>query len=253
VPHPLALTGERTLPGLPGEQYWFARHEAAYAWLASHVVDRTAALTVVDAGSGEGYGAAMLRAAGARRVLAVEYDPAAAAHAAATYPGVGSVRANLVTLPLRSECSDLVVSLQVVEHLWDLTGFLRECHRVLRPGGRLVLTTPNRPVFSPGLGRGQRPTNPFHVEEFDAAQLVDLLRRNSFDAATVRGLHHGDRLAQWEREQGVGLVAAQVALITGAGQAPAGTTDLVASCTAADFVVAGAHGAQDLLVSAVRP
>lgn len=253
MPHPLALTGERTLPGVPGEQYWFARHEAAYAWLASGFVDRAASPTVVDAGSGEGYGAAMLHAAGASRVVALELDPAAAVHAATTYPGVGSARANLVALPLRTGSVDLVVSLQVVEHLWDLPAFLHECRRVLRPAGRLVLTTPNRPVFSPGLARGDRPTNPFHVEEFDAEQLGSLLRDNGFDAVAVAGLQHGCRIAAWESERRVSLVEAQVTLITGSGPVPPGTAAMAASCTAADFVVGNARDAQDLLASAVRP
>src|SRR5690606_27581137 len=140
VRHPLELTGERTLPGVAGEEYWFARHLAAYDWLADAVplVGRC----VVDAGRGEGYGAERLRAGGAGAVVALELDAAAAAHSRAAYEDVATVRANLATLPLADGCVDVLVSLQVVEHLWDLSGFLVDCGRVLRRHGVLVLTTP---------------------------------------------------------------------------------------------------------------
>ena len=55
VPHrPLELTGERTVPGIWHENYWFRRHEAAYRWAAG-AVDLCRAV-VVEAGVGEGYG-----------------------------------------------------------------------------------------------------------------------------------------------------------------------------------------------------
>jgi SAM-dependent methyltransferase len=242
----LELTGERTLPGAAGEQYWFARHEAAYRWLTATAPVRGA--VVVDAGSGEGYGAAILQAAGARAVLALEHDHGAARHSALTYRGVRTVRANLVDLPLADDAIDLVASLQVVEHLWDLSRFLAESRRVLGPAGQLIVTTPNRPVFSPGLGRGDKPINPFHVEEFDASQLTELLQHSGFPRVMLLGVHHGDRLRSWERANGTGLVAAQ---LTGVGAGS--TTELaafVAGITAEDFVVGPPGGAQDLLAVA---
>jgi len=253
VSHPLPLTGERTLPGVPGEEYWFARHEAAYLWLVQELGDRLRGADVVEAGSGEGYGAALLRDAGARTVVALEYDDASVSYAARAYPHVTTVRANLAAVPLATASADILVTLQVVEHLWDLRGFLLDCARVLRPGGRIVVTTPNRPVFSPGLGRGEKPTNPFHVEELDDEQMDDLLRDAGFDDVDVRGLHHGPRIEQWENAHSVGIVEAQVAAVLGDGPEDVGLAAFVASVTAADFVVGDAAGAQDLLAIAVRP
>jgi SAM-dependent methyltransferase len=249
--HPLPLTGERTLPGVPGEEYWFARHEAAYLWVASTYADLLAEAVVVEAGSGEGYGADLLRAAGARAVLALEYDEATVAHAARAYPALGTVRANLAHLPVLLGSADLVVSLQVVEHLWELRAFLRDCAAALRPGGVLVVSTPNRPVFSPGLGRRERPTNPFHVEEFDAEQLAELLAGSGLRDVVVHGLHHGPRMSAWEAEHG-DLVDRQVAAALGDSEDPT-LTAFVATVTAADFVVGGHDGAQDLLATAVAP
>ena len=180
---PLPLTGERTVPGIPREQYWFARHEAVYRWLAP----RCANATVLEAGSGEGYGADLLRRAGAR-VVALDYDEQAIAHSARTYP-LPHVRANLAALPIARV--DAVVSLQVIEHLWDLRGFLTEVRRVAE---WTCLSTPNRLTFSPGLQRGEKPTNPFHVEEFDADQLRELMLAAGFDDVSILGLQHGPRL-----------------------------------------------------------
>ncbi len=267
--HPLPLTGERTVPGVAGEEYWFARHEAAYRWLVTTYAEELTGGVVVEAGSGEGYGAQMLIEAGARTVLALEYDEAAVAHAGSAYPGVTTLRANLADVPVADARVDVLVTMQVVEHLWDLRGFLRDCARVLRPAGRIVVTTPNRPIFSPGLRRGEKPTNPFHVEEFDADQLHDLLREAGFAEVTVHGLHHGPRIEAWEQRSGTTLVAAQLdavlhpprdpdqLAVTRPGKPPVdqgdGWADLVSSVGAEDFVVGAASGSQDLVAVGVRP
>jgi SAM-dependent methyltransferase len=201
----LRLTGERTLPGIWHENYWFRRHEAAYAWVAQHVAGRS----VLEAGCGEGYGAGLLLAAGAQQVVGVDYDAAAAGHVRGAYPQVPVLRGNLVALPLASESFDIVVSLQTVEHLWDQPALVAECVRVLRPRGKLVVSTPNRLTFSPGVPRGAKPLNPFHVKELDHAELVDLVAGACVVEESL-GLHHGDRIKQWQRQHG-SLVAAQLA------------------------------------------
>jgi SAM-dependent methyltransferase len=233
--HPLSLTGERTVPLVGRENYWFRRHEAAYRWIAAHHGPALAGASVVEAGSGEGYGAQLLREAGARVVAALEYDSESVLHTAHTYPGVAAVEANLAALPLLPGATDVVVSLQVVEHLWDLRGFLRGTRRALRPGGILVVTTPNRPTFSPGLGRGERPTNPFHVEEFDAEQLAGLVVAAGFDDVVVRGVAHGPRLAAEDAAQGPIVEALVRAVLQDAWDEA--LDDRVDSVTTADFVV----------------
>src|SRR3954452_15253857 len=78
---PLELTGERTLPDVPEENYWHRRHLVVYRWIA----ERVSGLDVVDMACGEGYGAAV-RAGAARSVVGVDANPDAHAHAAARYP-----------------------------------------------------------------------------------------------------------------------------------------------------------------------
>lgn len=235
---PLVITGERTVPGVWHENYWFRRHEAAYAALPTWVphVPRV----VLDAGCGEGYGATLLHAAwpGAR-VVGVDYDGPATAHAALTHGGerAAYVRAGLTALPLARGRADLVVSLQVLEHLWTPWEYVAELARVTAPGGSVVLSTPNRLTFSPGLCRLEVPANAYHSREYDAQELVDELRAwlPGRDIA-IMGLHHADRLRGWERTHGP-LAPALAAPVE--HWSPA-VREVVASTTAADFVVAAA-------------
>ena len=198
---PLTLTGERTLPGIPAENYWFRRHEAAYDAL----VPFCRGAVVLEAGCGEGYGADRI-AAVARSVVGIDYDPASTTHVAGTYPRVTAVRGNLAGLPFAAGAFDVVASLQVVEHLWDQPGFLRECSRVLRSAGTLLLSTPNRLTFS----APNRPLNPFHHRELSPAELHELVAGAGFEVTRLLGLRHGRRLAKLDRRFS-SLVDAQLA------------------------------------------
>src|SRR5829696_2001413 len=197
----LPITGERTMPGVAIENYWFRRHEAAYEALLPFC----RGAVVLEAGSGAGYGAARI-AAVARTVVGLDYDAAATAHLARAYPRVRAVRGNLAALPFAAGAFDLVASLQVIEHLWDQVGFLAECARVLRPAGTLLLTTPNRLTFS----APNRPLNPFHHRELDPAEFAGLLDGTGFAISRLLGLRHGPRLRRLDRQFG-SLVDAQLA------------------------------------------
>lgn len=235
----LPLTGERTVPGIPAENYWFRRHEVVYRALAP----RCAGAVVLEAGCGEGYGAELL-AEVAAAVVALDYDPATAAHVARRYPRVRVARANLVALPVRQV--DAVVSLQVIEHLWEQERFLRECRRVLRPGGVVMISTPNRITFSPGR---DTPVNPFHTRELAGPELAGLLGDAGFADVEVLGLHHAPRLA------GRRIVERQVELALSGAPWPADLAREVAAVTCADFVLQGEEldASLDLVALARRP
>jgi SAM-dependent methyltransferase len=188
---------------------------------------------VLEAGCGEGYGADLLAAAAAR-VIALDYDAPTIGHVARRYPRVAAARANLIALPVRDDAVDAVVSLQVVEHLWDQARFLRECRRVLAPGGALLLSTPNRLTFSPGR---DTPHNPFHTRELSAAELEGLLVEAGFVDVAVFGLHHGPRLLALDAAYGGSLVAAQTAAVL-AEAWPAELLRDVAAVTTSDFMIA---------------
>jgi SAM-dependent methyltransferase len=161
------------------------------------------------------------------------------------YPRVGVVRGNLATLPLADESVDVVANLQVIEHLWDQHGFLVECGRVLRPGGRLLVTTPNRITFSPGR---DTPLNPFHTRELSPSELDGMLREADFAVESLRGLRHGPGIDDT-------IIERQVAVVLGDNGWPDDLLTEVEAITAADFVITGddLDGSLDLVAVAVKP
>jgi SAM-dependent methyltransferase len=227
TPAPLPLTGERTVPGIDVENYWFRRHEAAYLDLMRHCADAV----VLEAGCGEGYGAQLI-ARSAARVVALDYDAFTAAHVAVAYPSLNVVRGNLATLPLRTGSVDVVANLQVIEHLWDQPQFVRECVRVLRPGGRLLMTTPNRLTFSPGL---DKPHNPFHTRELAPDELHDLLDVPGLRVDVLTGLRHGPRLRELDAAFDGSIIDAQVDVVLSGASWPADLLAAVTSVRSADF------------------
>jgi SAM-dependent methyltransferase len=247
---PLPLTGERTVPGIARENYWFRRHEVVYAALAPACRDAV----VLDAGAGEGYGAASL-ARVARRVVATELDAPTAAHVDGRYRDVSTVRADLQAIPVASGSVDVVVNLQVIEHLYDQPGFVAECARVLRPGGRLFCATPNRLTFSPGRGPDEPPLNPFHTRELDAGELAALVAGAGLEVDRVEGLHHGPGLRERDARHGGSLVDAQIALALSGEPWPEALLADVAAVGVDEFDLRAddLDTSLDLLVSAVRP
>ncbi len=165
----LEFTGERFVPGLPGEiahEHWHR-----YAFARRFIVGKR----VLDVASGEGYGSALL-AAVAGSVVGVDVDPAAVAHARTTYAGRSNLRfevGSAAALPLPDVGIDVVVSFETIEHLpRDLqVPMLAEIARVLAPGGMLVLSAPNPVEYSDA--RDYR--NPFHLHEPPREELDALL------------------------------------------------------------------------------
>lgn len=244
---PLPLTGERTVPGIAEENYWFRRHEIAYARL----LDRCAGKTVLEAGSGEGYGADMI-AGVAARVIGLDYDASAVAHVRARYPRVEMIEGNLAELPLEDAAVDVVVNFQVIEHLWDQGQFLRECLRVLRPGGQLLISTPNRITFSPGR---DTPLNPFHTRELNAAELTELLVEAGFTVEEMLGVFHGPSLRALDAKHGGSFIDAQIERALAGEPWPADLTADVAGVSLDDFELGAGDidASLDLVAIARKP
>ncbi len=246
----LPLTGERTVPGLDIENYWFRRHEVVYQRLA----ERCAGRDVLEAGFGEGYGADLL-AGVARRVTGVDYDDSAVAHVRARYPRVKVIQGNLADLPLPGASVDVVVNFQVIEHLWDQSQFVSECRRVLRPGGLLLISTPNRITFTPGR---DTPVNPFHTRELNAAELTELLLDGGFEMDGVYGVFHGPALRAMDARHGGSLIDAQIARALADAPWPDDLLADVATVRSEDFELLAdsernIDDSLDLVAIAVRP
>ncbi|GAA1219379.1 class I SAM-dependent methyltransferase [Prauserella alba] len=247
----LHLTGERTVPGVPEENYWYRRHEAAYHAFLPYC----SGAVVLEAGCGEGYGAGLI-ADHAAQVVALDYDHAAIGHVARSYPAAPAVQGNLATLPVADARLDVVANLQVLEHLWDQYGFLAECRRVLRPGGRLLLTTPNRLTFTPD---SDTPLNPYHTRELSPSELDEMIREAGFTVEWLAGLHHGAGVRALDERYGGSIIDAQLDVVMGSlpGQAqwPEALLTDVAAIRAEDFDVHGhdLDASLDLVAVAVRP
>jgi 2-polyprenyl-3-methyl-5-hydroxy-6-metoxy-1,4-benzoquinol methylase len=195
---PLALTGERTLPDVPAENYWFRRHLAVYEWIA----ERCAGLDVVDMACGEGYGTAAL-ARRAARVTGVDANPDAFEHARLKYsrPGVRFVH-NAVEW--YSEPCDALVFLQTIEHVQDPRAVLDHFRAMLRPGGTAYISTPNLLTLAPP--GAEKSGNPWHLREYRAEEFRSLCAV-SFESVELLGLFHARKLrvhelalrAGWDR------------------------------------------------------
>jgi hypothetical protein len=198
---PLALTGERTLPDVPEENYWYRRHLVVYRWIA----ERVGGLRVIDMACGEGYGSNVL-AGSAASVVGVDANPEAHEHARLRYRRA-NLRFERELIETFSEPADAVVFLQTIEHLQD-PGAALEHFRGLVAGeagaggeagvggrgggvGAVYVSTPNVLTLAPK--GAPRSDNPWHVHEYKAAEFEGLCREH-FSDVVLFGLFHARKL-----------------------------------------------------------
>jgi len=164
----LSYTGERYHPEMLDEIR--QEHVHRYAW-ACNLVD---GVDVVDLACGEGFGSAML-AESARQVIGIDISESAVRHARSRYraQNLSFLCADAAKLPLADRCADVVVSFETIEHLADQAGMMAEIRRVLRPGGFLVMSSPNTEVYS----QRQSHVNEFHIKELTGQEFEKLLRK----------------------------------------------------------------------------
>jgi SAM-dependent methyltransferase len=192
---PLALTGERTLPDVPAENYWYRRHLVVYEWIG----ERVGGQRVADLACGEGYGSDVL-ARTAAEVVGIDANPEAYAHARARYrrPNLRFERA--LVEDFEGPC-DAVVLLQTIEHVAD-PGAL--CDRLAAAAPVSYISTPNRLTLAPP--GAERSDNPWHLREYTAGEYRELLEPH-FAGVELLGLFHARKLrlhelalrAGWDR------------------------------------------------------
>jgi 2-polyprenyl-3-methyl-5-hydroxy-6-metoxy-1,4-benzoquinol methylase len=181
---PLSLTGERTLPDVPEENYWFRRHLVVYEWIAARAHGRR----VVDLACGEGYGSAVL-ARTAASVVGVDANPEAHEHARLKYAGVRFER-NMIELWTGDV--DCVVFLQTIEHVQDPDAVLRHIRELIGPQGVAYVSTPNVLTLAPK--GAERSGNPWHVREYRPEEFAALCGAH-FAHVELHGLFHARKLA----------------------------------------------------------
>src|SRR2546423_4492361 len=164
----MKFTGERFVPGLSGEIKYAHLHR--YALTIPLITNKD----VLDVASGEGYGSALLASA-AKSVVGVDIDPESVKYAQQNYGDLANLRfraGSCAALPLEPATVDAVVSFETIEHHDRHTEMMLEIKRVLRRDGILIISSPNRPVYSEQFDL----VNPFHVKELDYQELAELLR-----------------------------------------------------------------------------
>ena len=182
---PLALTGERTLPDVPEENYWYQRHLVVYEWIAARAHGRRA----VDLACGEGYGSAVLSRTAAS-VVGVDANPDAFEHARAKYTSE-RVRFERDMIETWSGDVDCVVFLQTIEHVQDPDAVLERVRELIGPRGVAYVSTPNVLTLAP---KGEeRSGNPWHVREYKPHEYRALCERH-FGSVDLLGLHHARKL-----------------------------------------------------------
>ena len=184
---PLALTGERTLPDVPVENYWFRRHLAVYEFIGARVIG----LRVIDMACGEGYGSEVL-SRGAARVLGVEANPDAFEHARLRYRRQNlHFERGMVEIYGEPSSYDAVVFLQTIEHVHDPVAVLEHVGGLLAPGGVAYVSTPN--VLTLAAPGAEKSDNPWHLKEYRAREFQELCGR-VFEEVKLLGLFHARKL-----------------------------------------------------------
>ncbi len=182
---PLSLTGERTLPDVPEENYWYRRHLAVYEWIGARTVGRR----VVDMACGEGYGSEVLARAAAS-VVGVDANPEAHEHARLRYPRQNLRFARDLVERFAEPC-DAVVFLQTIEHVQNPDEILEHFRAMLAPGGVAYVTTPNLLTLAPA--GAEKSDNPWHVREYRAEGFRALCTAH-FPRVELLGLFHARKL-----------------------------------------------------------
>jgi SAM-dependent methyltransferase len=186
---PLPLTGERTLPDVPEENYWFRRHLVVYEWIAERVEGKR----VVDMACGEGYGSDVLAGAAAT-VVGVDANPEAHDHARLRYQRA-NLRFERDLVESFSEPCDAVVFLQTIEHVQDPGAILDHLRSMLAPGGVAYVSTPNLLTLAPP--GAEKSDNPWHVKEYRAEEFRSLCQAH-FPRVELFGLFHARKLRAHE-------------------------------------------------------
>jgi 2-polyprenyl-3-methyl-5-hydroxy-6-metoxy-1,4-benzoquinol methylase len=217
--------GERMVPAFHHEAVVYAEHIVRYLFAARFVLGKQ----VLDVGSGVGYGADLLRSAGAAEVVALDRSPEAVRygkeHHSKSSPAY--VVGDAGSLPFHGNQFELIVSFETIEHVPDYQRFLAEVKRVLRADGLFIVSTPNRSVYVKG--------NPFHTKEFALDEFEEALAHHF---RYVRTFSQDDWIASAvlspeEMEGADRPIAGELSLYKAVGKSPLETLYMVSLCSEA--------------------
>ncbi|MCD6180251.1 MAG: class I SAM-dependent methyltransferase [Bacteroidales bacterium] len=176
-------TAERHSAKLPSDNVMHQRHMIAYFEAAKRISGQ-----ILEIGSGEGYGIEYLSPK-AEIYTAVDKFPSKYNLSKEDKKKVHFHQMSVPPLKnIAANTFDFVVSFQVIEHIKDDNFFIREIYRVLKPGGKLILTTPNRKM---SLTR-----NPWHIREYISKEL-QYLTSTVFDTIDIKGIFGSEKVMKY--------------------------------------------------------
>lgn len=224
-------SGERMIPAFHHEGVVYAEHVVRYLFATRFVGGKR----VLDVASGVGYGADLLRSAGATEVVALDRSPEAARYGKTHHSKFrpAYVLGDVESLPLQSAQFDVVVSFETIEHVPDYQRFLAEVKRALRQDGLFIASTPNRGVYVEG--------NPFHTKEFTLDEFEEALAGHF---RYVKTFSQDDWIASAvfspeEMEGSDKPIAGQLSLFKAVGKSPSQTLYMVSLCSEVPLPEAG--------------
>ena len=191
---PLEFTGERFTPECVREIHY--EHIHRYVFARGLVRGKR----VLDAACGEGYGSALL-ADFAASVVGVDVSSDAIEHAQDRYQAEGLEfrQADCLALPFGDDEFECIASFETLEHLEEQEQLLSEFRRVLKPGGFLLISTPDKAIYTDKLGNN----NEFHPKELYRDEFESLVARH-FPVHRLWGQKLGFQSLIWSLEESPG-------------------------------------------------
>tara|TARA_B110000305_G_scaffold23844_1_gene21857 strand:- start:110 stop:877 length:768 start_codon:yes stop_codon:yes gene_type:complete len=180
-------TAERVSQSDVSDNFVFQRSYLAYVEAAKLIYGN-----VLEIGTGSGYGIELLSSKADKFLTIDKFESTVGAEASKTIENVDFRQMNVPPLTgLDNNQFDFVVSFQVIEHIKKDTAFVKEIHRVLKPGGKFIHTTPNKKM---SLSR-----NPWHIREYSVNELADLLTA-VFSSVDKKGVFGNDVAMKYYEE-----------------------------------------------------
>lgn len=164
----LPFTGERLTTELSGH-YGITEHLNRYSFAADFVKEKI----VLDIACGEGYGANYL-ANFATQVIGIDIDNKTIDFAKNKYKksNLTFFASSALEIPLENHTVDVITSFETLEHLIEQNEMIAEFKRVLKPGGKLIISSPEKSIYAE-----RDPNNPFHLKELTFQEFANLLSK----------------------------------------------------------------------------
>lgn len=180
-------TAERVSDMDLSDNYVYQRSLLAYYKAAEIVSGR-----VLEIGTGSGYGIKLISSKAEQFTTIDKFENPALINSLHQFPNVSFVKMNIPPLSdIPDNSFDYVITFQVIEHIQDDTGFIKEIHRVLKSGGKLILTTPNKKM---SITR-----NPWHIREYTIQELETVLKKQ-FAHVDTSGVFGNEKIMEYYRK-----------------------------------------------------